>query len=50
MLAYENTGRTPDVPKWEQTTILSTSKNILFPGHDHLLTSADDPSFAGAGQ
>ena len=28
------------------TTMLSTSKNVLFPGHNHLLTiAADDPSF-----
>ena len=27
------------------TTMLSTSKNVLFPGHNHLLTTgADDPS------
>ena len=27
------------------TTMLSTSKNVLFPGHNHLLTiGADDPS------
>ena len=27
------------------TTTLSTSKNILFPGHNHLLTTGtDDPS------
>ena len=31
------------------TTMLSTSKNVLFPGHDHLLTTGtDDPSLAGA--
>ena len=31
------------------TTMLSTSKNVLFPGHNHLLTTgADDPSLAGA--
>ena len=31
------------------TTMLDTSKNVLFPGHDHLLTiSADNPSLAGA--
>ena len=29
------------------TTMLSTSKNVLVPGHNHLLTtSADEPSFA----
>ena len=29
--------------------MLATSKNVLFPGHNHLLiTSADDPSLAGA--
>ena len=29
----------------QQTTMLSTSKNVLFPGHNHLLTTiADDPS------
>ena len=28
--------------------MLATSKNVLFPSHDHLLTtSADDPSVAG---
>ena len=27
------------------TTMLSTSKNVLFPGHNHLLTTvADDPA------
>ena len=31
------------------TTMLATSKNVLFPGHNHLLTtSTDDPSLAGA--
>ena len=31
------------------TTVLATSKNVLFPAHNHLLTtSTDDPSFAGA--
>ena len=31
------------------TTMLVTSKNVLFPGHNHLLTtSTDDPSLAGA--
>ena len=29
--------------------MLATSKNILFPGHNHLLTtSTDDPSLAGS--
>ena len=29
--------------------MLSTSKNVLFAGHNHLLTTgADDPSLAGA--
>ena len=29
--------------------MLSTSRNVLFPGHNHLLTTcADDPSLAGA--
>ena len=29
--------------------MLVTSKNILFPGHNHLLaTGTDDPSLAGA--
>ena len=29
--------------------MLSTSKNVLFPGHNHLLTTgADDPSLTGA--
>ena len=28
--------------------MLATSKNVLFPGHNHLLTiSTDDPSLAG---
>ena len=28
------------------TTMLATSKNVLFPGHNHLLTTgADDPTF-----
>ena len=34
------------------TTTLTTSKNVLFPGHNHLLTTCrttDDPSLAGAG-
>ena len=31
------------------TTMLSTSKNVLFPGHNNLLTTgADDHSLAGA--
>ena len=31
------------------TTMLVTSKNVLFPGHNHLLTTGtDDPSLAGA--
>ena len=30
------------------TTMLTTSKNVLFPGHNHLLTTGtDDPSLAG---
>ena len=30
-------------------TVLATSKNVLFPGHDHLLTpSTDDPLLADA--
>ena len=30
------------------TTMVATSKNVLFPGHNHLLTTgADDPSLAG---
>ena len=29
--------------------MLATSKNVLFPGHNHLLTTdSDDPSLAGA--
>ena len=29
--------------------MLATSKNVLFPGHNHLLTtSTDDPSLDGA--
>ena len=29
--------------------MLATSKNVLFPGHNHLLaTGTDDPSLAGA--
>ena len=29
--------------------MLATSKNVLFPGHNHLLTTGtDDPSLAGA--
>ena len=32
------------------TTMLATSKHVLFPGHNHLLTiGADNPSLAGAG-
>ena len=31
------------------TTLLATSKNVLFPGHNHLLTTGtDDPSLTGA--
>ena len=31
------------------TTMLSTSKNVLFPGHNHLLTTGtDDPSLGEA--
>ena len=31
------------------TTMLATSKNVLFPGHNHLLTTCTyDPSLAGA--
>ena len=31
------------------TTMLATSKDVLFPGHSHLLTTGtDDPSLAGA--
>ena len=31
--------------------MLATSKNVLFPGHSHLLTTGtDDPSLAGAQQ
>ena len=31
------------------TTMLATSKNVLFLGHNHLLiTGTDDPSLAGA--
>ena len=32
------------------TTMLATSKNVLFPGHNHdlLTTCTDDPSLAGA--
>ena len=34
---------------YQVTTMLATSKNILFPGHNHALaTGADDPSFTGA--
>ena len=30
------------------TAMIATSKNVLFPGHNHLLTtSTDDPSFVG---
>ena len=30
---------------YQVTTMLATSKNVLFPGHNHLLaTGADDPS------
>ena len=37
-------------PTYHQvTTMLDTSKNVLFPGHNHLLTTgADDPILAGA--
>ena len=29
--------------------MLATSKNVLFPGHNHLLTTGtDDPSLAGS--
>ena len=31
------------------TTMLATSKNVLFPGHNHLLTTGtDNPSLPGA--
>ena len=31
------------------TTMLATSKNVLFPGHNHLVTTGtDDPWLAGA--
>ena len=30
------------------TTMLATTKNVLFPGHNNLLTSTDDSSLAGA--
>ena len=31
------------------TTMLVTSRNVLFPGHNHLpTTGTDDPSLAGA--
>ena len=33
---------------YQLTTMLAISKNVLFPGHNHLLTTgADDPSLAG---
>ena len=33
----------------QMATMLATSKRVLFPGHNHLLTNgADDPSLAGA--
>ena len=33
----------------QETTILATSKNVLFPGHSHLLTTGtDNPLLAGA--
>ena len=32
------------------TTMLATSKNVLFPGHNHLLTTgADDPDYHSVG-
>ena len=35
----------------QETSMLATSKNVLFPGHNHLLTTGtDDPSLAGAGR
>ena len=31
------------------TAMLATSKNVIFPGHNHLLTTCiDDPSLTGA--
>ena len=34
---------------YQVTTMLATSKNVLFPGHNHLLTTGtDDPSLTGA--
>ena len=30
------------------TTMLATSKNVLFSGHNHLLTTSTYPSHAGA--
>ena len=37
------------VTNHQVTTMLATAKNVLFPGHNHLLTTgADDPSLTGA--
>ena len=34
-----------EVPHHQLITMLSTSKNVLFPGHNHFLTTgADDPT------
>ena len=42
----DNTGQKPTIH--QLTTMLATSKTVLFPGHSHLLTTgADDPSLAG---
>ena len=37
--------RSPQNTIHQVTTILATSKNVLYPGHNHLLTtSTDDPT------
>ena len=45
----ENNALCKKAPIHQVTTMLATSKNVLFPGPNHMLTtSADDPSLAGA--
>ena len=42
---YHNTALGKKATIHQVSTMLATSKNVLFPGHNHLLTTgADDPS------
>ena len=42
----EHSAKKPQPTIHQVTTMIATSKNILFPGHNHLLTTdnADDPT------